>query len=124
MKFAVMGLALAMAAAPIAGCSQVKVAVSEVVNACVQACNFVPEAESVINFLTVVPGVTTVEAAVNLLCDSFKKWEAANPPPALKMGEALMPSPKKITFTLDIGGKPIVVNGLAIRNVPVPMPQK
>lgn len=119
MKLAVMGLAAAMALAPLQGCwfgDKAKLVEQDIVNACVVACSFVPEIETVTNFLTVVPGVSTVEQAVNLLCDGFRKWQAANPVVPPKVGEP-MPSnaPSHVTFTMDIAGKPFVASGLVLK---------
>lgn len=118
MKFAIIGMSLAMAVAPLQGCwlgDKAKIVAQDVVNACVVACSFLPEIETVTNFLTVVPGVSTVEQAVNLLCDGFRKWQATNPPAAPKAGDALNNAPAKVTFTMDIGGKPFVASGLVLK---------
>lgn len=118
MKLAIIGLSLAMATAPLQGCwfgDKAKLVEQDIVNACVVACSFLPEVETVTNFLTVVPGVSTVEQAVNLLCDGFRKWQAANPPSPVKAGDPLGNAPTKVTFTMDIAGKPFVASGLSLK---------
>lgn len=120
MKLAAIGLALTLASVPLTlqGCwlgDKAKLVEQDIVNACVVACSFVPEIETVTNFLVVLPGISTVDQAVNLLCDGFRKWQAANPPAPAKVGDALSNAPAKVTFTMDIGGKPFVASGLVLK---------
>lgn len=120
MKLAAIGLALTLASVPLTlqGCwlgDKAKLVEQDVVNACVLACNFLPEIETVTNFLIAVPGVATVDQAVNLICDGFRKWQASFPPVVPKAGEALSSAPAKVTFTMDIGGKPFVASGLVLK---------